>query len=122
MMKNRRKFLLTLTTGFVALAFVVGTAIADELLGVLTKVDVEGKKVTVVEKDTDKEVIVTITDDTEYVTKKGSNKVDLAKVAGQVEKAKEKGAKGINVSVTHEKGVASKIAPVFKKKAAVNNN
>jgi hypothetical protein len=119
-MKNRRKFLLTLTTGFVALAVVVGSALADELLGVLTKVDADAKKVTVVEKDTDKEVIVTITDDTEYVTPKGANKIDLAKVSAQVEKAKEKGRKGINVTVTHEKGVASKITPAAKKKAAAN--
>jgi hypothetical protein len=117
-MSNRRKFMTILTTGFVAFIFVVGSTFADELLGVITKVDVAGKKVTVVEKDTDKEVEVTITDETEYVTKKGSSKIDLEKVATQVEKVKEKGAKGINVTVTHEKGVASKIAPVQKKKAA----
>ncbi len=117
-MSNRRKFLTFLTTGLVALIFVVGSAFADELFGVLTKVDVAGKKVTVVEKDTDKEVEVTITDDTEYVTKKGSSKVDLEKVEKQVENVKKKGQKGINVTVTHEKGVASKIAPVQKKKTA----
>jgi hypothetical protein len=117
-MKNRRKFLTILVTSFVALSFVVGSTFADELLGVLTKVDVEGKKLTVVEKDTDKEVIVTTTADTEYVTKKGSSKIDLEKVDGNVKKAIEKGAKGIPVSVTHEKGVASKVAPQFKKKAA----
>jgi hypothetical protein len=121
-MKNRRKFLTVLTTGLVALSVVVGSAFADELLGVLTKVDVEGKKVTVLEKDTDKEVIVTITGDTEYVTKKGSSKIDLEKVDGNVKKAIEKGAKGITVTVTHEKGVASKIAPVFKKKTAIKGN
>src|SRR5207248_2265982 len=64
-MQNRRGFLLTLVTGFVAMAFVVGTVFADELLGVLTKVDVDGKKLTVVEKDTDKEVVVKTTEDTE---------------------------------------------------------
>ena len=76
-----------------------------------------GTKVTVVEKDTDKEVIVTITGDTEYVTKKGSNKIDLEKVSKAVEKAKDAGKKGINVQVTHEKGKASKIQPIFKKAA-----
>jgi biopolymer transport protein ExbD len=115
-MQNRRKFLLILTTGFVALAFVVGTAIADELLGYITKVDVPGKKITVLEKDTDKEVEVTITDDTEYVTKKGSSKIDLEKIEKQVTKQKDAGKKGINVVVTHEKAVASKIAPVQQKK------
>ena len=120
-MKNRRKFLMVLTTSFVALALVVGSAFADELMGVLTKVDVEGKKVTVVDKD-DKETLVTITDETEYVTKNGPIKIDLEKVAKNVEKAKEKGNKGINVTVTHEKGVASKITPKKKAAAAPNNN
>lgn len=117
-MKNRRKFLTVLTTSFVALALVVGSAFADELLGVITKVDPEAKKVTVVEKETDKEILVTVTADTEWVTKKETTKIDLEKVAKNVEKAKEKGAKGVSVTVTHEKGVASKIAPAAKKKAA----
>jgi hypothetical protein len=120
-MKNRRKFLTILTTSFVAMAMVVGSAFADELLGFITKVDVEAKKITVVDKD-DKETIVTVTADTEYVTKKGSSKIDLEKVSGNVAKAKEKGAKGINAVITHEKGVASKIEPKFQKKAAAPNN
>jgi len=120
-MKNRRTFLLGLTSTFVALALIVAPAIADELMGVLTKVDASAKKVTVVQKDTDKEVEVTITDDTEYVTPKGSSKIDLEKVAKNVEKAKEKGRKGITVTVTHEKGVASKIAPAAKKKEAARD-
>ena len=45
-MRTRRGFLLTVVSGFVAMAFVVGSVIADELLGVLSKVDVEGKKIT----------------------------------------------------------------------------
>ena len=104
------------------LAFVVGSVCADELLGVLTKVDIEGKKVTVVEKDTDKEVLVTVTPDTEWVTKKGTRKIDLAKVEGDVKKAMDKGAKGINVTVTHEKGVASKITPAPRKKTVKGSN
>ena len=120
-MKNRRKFLLTLTTGFVALAVVVGSALADELLGVITKVDSDAKKVTVVEKGTDKEVLVTVTDVTEWVTPKGASKIDLAKVSKNLAKAQDAGRKGINVTVTHEKGVASKIAPAAKKKAAAAN-
>ena len=117
-LKNRRSFWLTLTSGFVALALVAGTALADELLGVLTKVDVAGKKLTVVEKDTDKEIEITVNDKTEYVTKKGAIPIDLEKVSKNVEKAKEKGLKGISVKVEHEKGVASKITPTPKKKAA----
>jgi biopolymer transport protein ExbD len=119
-MQNRRKFMLFLTTGLVALTFVVGSTLADELIGYITKVDVAGKKVTVLEKDTDKEVEVTITDDTEYVTKKGNTKVDLEKIEKQVTKQKDAGKKGVSVTVTHEKGVASKIAPAQQKKKAAN--
>jgi hypothetical protein len=121
-MKNRREFLLMLTAGVVALAVVAGPVIADELFGTITAVDVEGKKVTVVEKGTDKEVVVTITDDTEYVTPKKSSKVDLEKLSRNIEKRKEEGKKGIGVRVTHEKGVASKITVAAKKKAAPDNN
>src|SRR4051812_12596618 len=69
-MKNRRVFLLTMIAGAVALVVVAAPVIADELFGVITKVDVEGKKLTIVEKGTDKEVIVTVSDDTEAVGKK----------------------------------------------------
>ena len=115
-MKNRRTFLMSLACGVTALAVVVVPAIADELFGVLTRVDVEGRKITVVEKETDKEVDVTVTDNTEFVTPKESVKVDLEKLAKGLEKAKEKGKKGFPVKVTHEKSVASKIE-VAKKKA-----
>src|SRR3954454_19463356 len=116
-MKNRREFLLTLTAGLVALAVVITPVIADELMGVITKVDVAGKKLTVVEKDSDKEVTVTTTDDTEYVTGKGANKIDLEKIAKGVAKSQDAGKKGIMVKVTHEKGVASKIEAAAKKKS-----
>jgi hypothetical protein len=121
-MQNRRKFFLVLTTSFVAFGLIAGSAVADELLGVLTKVDAEAKKVTVIEKGTDKEIVVTVNDETEWVTKKGTAKFDFAKVTKQVEKSQGKGNKGINVKVDHEKGVASKIAPVYaaKKKDAAN--
>ena len=70
-MLNRRKFVLTLIAGVAALGFVASVSVlADELLGVMTKVDVEGKKITVEEKGTDKEIVITITDETEQ-TKKG---------------------------------------------------
>jgi len=120
-MQNRRGFLLTAVMGVVAMALVVGTVIADELLGALSKVDVEGKKITVIEKDTDKEVVVKITDDTVQVTKKKGEvvegKVDLEKLAAGLKKAEDAGKK-VNLKVTHEKGVASKIEFQKKKKAA----
>jgi hypothetical protein len=115
-MKNRRNFLLTLTAGIVALAVVITPVIAEELLGVITKVDVPGKKLTVVEKGSDKEVVVTTTDDTEYVSGKGeSSKVDLEKFSKKVAKAQDAGKKGMFAKITHEKGVASKIESAKKK-------
>ena len=114
-MKNRRGFLLTVVTGVVGMAMVVGTVIADELLGVLTKVDVDGKSLTIVEKDTDKEVVIKVTDDTEVVSKKGSSKIDLEKLETKHKKYQDE-EKKINVKVTHEKNVASKIE--FPKKKA----
>lgn len=108
-MQNRRKFVLSLVVAVVGLGVVVVPTIADELFGVLTKVDVANKKLTVTEKGTDKEVEVTITDETEYVSKKGNTKVDLEKLSKQLTKANDAGKK-FGIAVTHEKGVASKIA------------
>ena len=116
-MKNRRAFLLSLTSGLVALAVLAVPVIAAELLGTITKVDVENKKITVVGAD-DKETEVTITDDTEQTTKKGAVKVNLEKLAKRVEGAKEKGRKGVGAKITHEGGKASKIEYTAKKKAA----
>jgi len=115
-MKTRRSFLLTMTAGLVALAVLAAPVIAEELFGVITKVDVAGKKLTVTPKGEDKDIEVTVTDDTEYVTAKGANKVDLEKLSKQLAKAQEKGKKGFNVTITHEKGVASKITAPAKKK------
>ena len=121
-MRTRRGFLFTVVAGFVAMAF-VGSVIASELLGVISKVDVEGKKITIMEKDTDKEVVVKITDDTKAVQKKKGEsepslvEVNLEKLETKFKKAEDAGKK-ISVKVTHEKGVASKIEYQFKKKKA----
>jgi LytS/YehU family sensor histidine kinase len=116
-MMNRRGFMLAMTTGLVALSLVVGSVIADELLGVITKVDVDGKVLTVVQKDSDKEIKVKVTDKTETVSRKGTQKIDLEKLEKRLEKAQNGGARGIEAKITHEKGVASKIQYTFKKKA-----
>ena len=109
-MHSRRRFGLTLIAGLASIAFVVTAVVADELLGVITKVDVEGKKLTVLEKDTDKEVVVTITDETEQVKKGGEGaKVDLEKLDSYVKKVQDAGKKGVTAKITHEKKVASKI-------------
>lgn len=118
-MQSRRGFLFKIAAGVAAMALVVvGSVIADELLGTITKVDVEGKKITVVEKDTDKEIQVEINDDTKQVTKKGERAVDLEKLDNFVKKVQDNGAKGIEAKITHEKKVASKIEVKFRKKKA----
>ena len=116
-MKNRRAFLLTLTCGLVALAVIVAPVIADELFGVITKVDVPGKKVTVVTKGGD-EVQITTTDDTEWISPKAARKIDLKKLEDNVKKHQEEGKKGVFARVTHENHVASKIEAIAKKKGA----
>lgn len=117
-MKTRRAFVLALTSGLVALGLIVTPVIADELIGMIVKVDADNSKLTVVEKGSDKEVEITTNGDTELVTPKGASKVDLAKLAKNLEKAKEKGRKGVSVTITHEKSVASKITIAAKKKGA----
>jgi hypothetical protein len=111
-MQNRRRFLLMLTASFVAMGFVVASVLADELLGVITKVDVEGKKITVIdEKDNDKETELKITDDTKETRKGEEVAVDLEKLSKRVDFAKEKGKKGASAKIffDKEKGVATKI-------------
>jgi hypothetical protein len=118
-MQSRRGFLFKVTAGFAAMALVVvGTVLADELLGAISKVDVEGKKITVIEKETDKEIVIKITDETEASAKGGGfAKVDLEKLEKKVAKAVDAGKKGVNAKITHEKNVASKIEYQQKKKA-----
>jgi hypothetical protein len=121
-MLNRRGLLRTLATLGVAAVVVMGSVFADELLGVISKVDADAKKITVIEKGTKNEVVVEVNGDTEYVTKKGSNKLDLEKLERQVAKAQEKGRKGVSVKITHDKKVASKIEATPKKKDAAPAN
>jgi biopolymer transport protein ExbD len=114
-MKNRRGFLLAMVAGLMAAAVIITPVIADELFGAITKVDVDGKKLTVVEKGSDKEVVVTTTADTEYVSGKGeTSKIDLESLSKKVAKAADAGKKTM-VKITHEKGVASKIESAKKK-------
>jgi hypothetical protein len=107
-MQSRRKFVLILTSCCVAMSFVVASVLAEELLGVLTKVDVDGKKITVVEKESEKEIEIKVTDETEQVSKNKTGKVDLEKLEAKVKKAKDAGNK-VNIKVTHDKNVASKL-------------
>ncbi len=114
---KRRPFRRFFVASLVGLGVLTVPVLAGELLGVLTKVDADAKKVTVVDKD-GKETEITVNDDTEYVSPKGANKIDLEKVAKSLERIQEKGRKGISVKVTHESGVATKIEVEAKKKGA----
>ena len=121
-MQSRRGFLIKVGAGFAAAGMVVvGTVLADELLGVITKVDIEGKELTVIEKDTDKEVKIKVTDETETKTKDGYAKIDLEKLETRVKKVQEFGKKGIEAKIYHEKGVASKVEPKFQRKKKADN-
>jgi hypothetical protein len=119
-MQNRRGFLVKLAAcfGVMGLIGIGGIVFADELLGVITKVDPEAKKITVIEKETDKEIEIKITDDTELITKNGAVKVDFEKLEKGLKKQIDAGKKGINAKITHEKNVASKIEYQKKTKKA----
>jgi hypothetical protein len=115
-MKTRRAFLLTLTAGVVAVAVIITPVIADEFFGFITKIDAEGKKLTVTKKD-DSEIEVKVTDSTELTTAKGSAPLDFEKLQKGLAKYKDAGVKGIPVIVSHENNVASKIRVLQKKKS-----
>src|SRR5690242_11858962 len=121
-MKNRRSFLLAMVSGVMALGVVVGAALADELFGTITKVDVAGSKITVLPKDEDKEVEVTITKDTVQLKKGEEVPVDLEKIDGFVKKVQDAGKKGVPAKITHENRKASKIQFLFGKKKAAPRN
>jgi hypothetical protein len=96
---------------------VVGSAIADELMGMIIKIDVDAKQLTVVPKDSDKEIKVKVTDKTEVISAKGTRKIDLEKLHTKLEKAQDAGKKGLNAKITHEDHVASKIEFAKKKES-----
>lgn len=105
-MQSPRLWIRGLTAGLVAFGLLAGSVLADELIGRIKSVDVEGKKIIITEKDTDKDVEITIVEETELLTPKGeTRKVDLEKMKQGLEKSK----RGRNVQVTHKDGVASKI-------------
>jgi hypothetical protein len=119
-MQNRRGFLIKAAAGFAAMGLVVvGSVLADELIGFISKVDIEGKELTVIEKESEKEIKIKINDETETKTKDGYAKLDperLEKLEKRVKGAVDAGKKGVEAKITHEKGVASKIEAKFTKK------
>lgn len=107
-----------------ALAFVMGSVLADEIFGVITKVDPAAKKITVYQKKADKEFDLEVGDDALLVTQKDADgsKIDLSKLENQLTKAKEKNAnsKGIFAKIEYEGTKLKKIDRTAKKKAAAN--
>ncbi|WP_165072777.1 hypothetical protein [Paludisphaera rhizosphaerae] len=107
-----------------ALAFVMGSVLAEEIYGVITKVDPAAKKITVYQKKADKEIDLEVGDDALLITAKdeSGSKVDLEKLEKQLTKAKEKNAdtKGIFAKIEYEGTKVKKIDRTPKKKAAAN--
>ncbi len=77
----------TASGGFLVL--VVGSVLADELLGTIIKVDADAKVLVVVPKDSDQEIKVKVTDKTALVTRNRTQKLDLGKLAKKSESAVE---------------------------------
>ena len=103
---NRRGWFRIVACCVATLAVLVVPALADELIGRITAVNVDAKKLTVIEKGTDKQIDVTVTDETIVEKPKGkSGKINLEKMQKAVEKSKN----GLHVEITHDKAVASKI-------------
>ena len=123
-MMNRRGFVLSLTTGLVALVLVVGSVLAEELVGTIIKVDADAKLIVVVPKDSDKEIKIKVTDKTELVTRKGTRKVDLEKLEKNHPESQGRWGEGIlprspTLLLPRKRdGVASKIQYTAKKKAS----
>jgi hypothetical protein len=86
-------------------------ALAEQLTGEISRVDVAGKKIAVIAgKGAGEEVEVSVTDATVLVTHEGEEgKLDLEKLEKGIEERVKNGEPGPRVEVTHEKGVASKI-------------
>lgn len=109
MAQTRRPWFRLLVSATVALLFMVVAVKAEEIFGILSKVDADHNKITITQKKSDRETVLTVTDETQFVTPKKSGKFVAKRVAKRVEKAQEKGRPGIPVAVTYDDGVASKV-------------
>jgi hypothetical protein len=101
-MQARRSWLLALSSGCVALAVLVVPALAAEVRGRVRAVNPDARKVVVTEQGTAQDVELRITDATVFELPGGGTPkrpLDLSRLR-----------KGALVVVTHEGGVASKIA------------
>jgi hypothetical protein len=106
-MKNPRALLLALTTGIAAVTAVLTPALAEQLFGVITRVDLDENKIVLVTPGKEAPEIKT-TASTEVVSSHG-DKIDLKVLKGAVAKEQQAGKKGAFAKVTHENNIASKI-------------
>jgi hypothetical protein len=101
-MQTRRSWPLALASGCVAVGILIVPALAAEVMGRVRAVNPDTRKVVVTEKGTAKDVEVRVTDATVFELPGGETpkrQPDLSRLR-----------KGALVVVTHEGGVASKIA------------
>ena len=92
----------------VALVLCLGAVLADEITGLITKVDTKAKEIHIQDKD-GKEVVITYNADTKF-TKAGRGKkgeepppptaITVDDVKTGLEKAMERGGKGVGAKVT----------------------
>ena len=105
-----------LTAGLVAAAVVMTPVIAEEFVGMITKVDMEGKTLTVL-KQGGEDIEIKTTDSTEISATKGE--MDPEKLTRFVKKQEESGKHGATATITAENHVASRVfLGAFKKKEA----
>jgi hypothetical protein len=108
-MKHLRALLLTLTTTFVATTLILTPVFAEQLFGVITKVDPDANEVVLVPSDRKAaERKIKTTPNTEIVSAKGKT-IGLKALDEVVQKEQAAGKKGTFAKVTHENNVASKI-------------
>jgi hypothetical protein len=98
-----------LFTAVATLLLVAPSLRAEELRGRIVKVDASAQSITVVPDGAEAEILVNINEETTLATPKKSGKLDLKKLGKQLDKVLAEGKKGIAVTITHEKALASKV-------------
>jgi hypothetical protein len=106
-MTNRRELLPALLAGLLATAVLVSPALAEEIFGAITSVDLENQTLRVRTKD-NATVELKITESTVFVAAKG-DKLGVKDVAQAVARAKDAGKSGTLAKVSHENKVALKV-------------
>lgn len=111
-MSTRRAASVTMLSLAAFLGACVLPALAEDLVGRITKVNASSNTITVVAKGSDKSTDLKVTPETEWVLPNSDRKPDLKRLEQMVEKAK----KGVNAEISHDAGVAKKIKLQARKK------